>query len=134
MNEVFVDTSGLFALPVEGDDNHPAARRVAPSLRHQGARLVTSSFVVLETVTLLQARVGVAAVRIFNRDVLPLLDVVRVSEDLLHRSMAALLASSHRRISITDWSSFVLMRERGIVRVFAYDEDFARQGFELVIV
>ena len=133
MNEVFVDTSGLFALLVEGDDNHPAARRVAPSLRRQGARLVTSSFVVLETVTLLQARVGVAAVRIFSRDVLPLLDVVWVGEDLLHRSTAALLASSHRRVSLTDWSSFVIMRERGIVRVFAYDEDFARQGFELVI-
>ena len=134
MNEVFVDTSALYALLVEADDNHHAARTVAPSLRDRGARLVTSSFVFLETVTLLQTRVGVAAVRIFYRDVLPVLDVVWVGEDLLHRAMAALLASSHRRVSLTDWSSFVLMRERGIVHVFAFDEDFARQGFELVAV
>ena len=132
MTEVFVDTSALFSLLVDTDDNHEAARMAAPSLRDQDASLVTSSFVVLETVTLLQTRIGVAAVRIFYQDVLPLLKVAWIDEDLLHRAMAALLASSHRRISLTDWSSMTLMRERGIVHVFAFDEDFARQGFELV--
>ena len=132
MNEVFVDTSALYALLVEGDDNHQWALGAAPSLRSSGASLVTSSFVVLETVTLLQSRIGVAAVRVFHRDVLPLLGVVLVDEGQLHRALAALLASSHRRVSLTDWSSFTIMRERGIGRVFAFDEDFARQGFELV--
>ena len=132
MTDVFVDTSALFALLVETDDNHRAACAAAPSLRDQDAGLVTSSFVVLETVTLLQARVGVAAVRIFHRDVLPLLNVAWIDEDLLHRAMSALLASSQRRISLTDWSSITLMRDRGIVHAFAFDDDFARQGFELV--
>ena len=126
MTEVFVDTSALFALLVETDENHEAARTAVPSLRDQDASLVTSSFVVLETVTLLQSRIGVAAVRIFYRDLLPLLKVVWIDEDLLHRSMSALLASSRRRVSIT------LMRERGIVHAFAFDDDFAMQGFELV--
>lgn len=134
MNEIFVDTSALYALLVEDDDNHQAARTAAPMLRGQSANLVTSSFVVLETVTLLQTRIGISAVRIFYRDVLPLLNVVWVGEDLLHRAMAALLASSHRGISLTDWSSITLMRERGIMHAFAFDEDFARQGFELVPV
>lgn len=132
MTEVFVDTSALFALLVETDENHEAARTTAPSLRDQDAGLVTSSFVVLETITLLQSRVGVAAVRIFHRDLLPLLKVAWIDEDLLHRAMSALLASSRRRISITDWSSITLMRERGIVHAFAFDDDLARQGFELV--
>ena len=132
MTEVFVDTSALFALLVDTDDNHEAARAAAPSLRDQDASLVTSSFVVLETVTLLQTRIGVAAVRIFYRDVLPLLKVAWINEDLLHRAMSALLASSHRRVSLTDWSSITLMRERGIVHVFAFDDDFASQGLELV--
>ena len=132
MTEVFVDTSALFALLVETDENHEAARTAVPSLRDQGASLVTSSFVVLETITLLQSRIGVAAVRIFYRDLLPLLKVAWIDEDLLHRAMSALLASSRRRISVTDWSSITLMRERGIVHAFAFDEDFVMQGFELV--
>ena len=88
MNEVFVDTSALYALLVETDDNHRAARTSAWSLRDHGAHLVTSSFVVLETVTLLQARAGIAAVRIFYRDVLPLFTVAWVGEQHLHRAMA----------------------------------------------
>ena len=133
MNEVFVDTSALYALLVESDGNHRAARPAAQSLRSQDARLVTSSFVVLETISLLQARLGVETVRVFYRDVLPLLDVIWVGEELLHRAMAALLASSQRGTSITDWSSFTFMRERGIGRAFAFDDDFSRQGFELVV-
>ena len=127
-----MDTSALYALLVESDDKHRTARSAAQSLRSQNARLVTSSFVVLEAVSLLQARFGVETVRVFYRDVLPLLKVVWASEELLHRAMAALLASSRRGISITDWSSFTLMRERGIARAFAFDDDFTRQGFELV--
>lgn len=132
VNEVFVDTSALYALLVETDDQHLAARRALPGLRGSGATLVTSSSVVLESVTLLQTRVGVAAVRVFYSDVLPLLIVVWVDDGLLDRAMAALLAASRRGVSLADWSSFTIMRERGIARVFAFDEDFARQGFELV--
>ena len=132
MNEVFVDTSALYALLVETDDNHRAARTAASSFRDRDARLVTSSFVVLETVTLLQTRAGIAAVRIFYRDVLPLLTVAWVGEEHLHRAMAALLGASKRGVSLTDWSSITLMRERGIAHIFAFDEDFARPGFEIV--
>ena len=132
VNEVFVDTSALYALLVETDDKHPAARGALPALRGGGANLVTSSFVVLESVTLLQSRIGVAAVRAFHDDVMPLLVVVWVGEGLLHRATASLLAASHRSVSLTDWSSFMIMRERGIERAFAFDGNFARQGFDLV--
>ena len=131
MNEVFVDTSALFALLVQSDDNHRAARSAAQSLRSRDARLVTSSFAVLEAISLLQGRFGIETVRVFYRDVLPLLKVPWISEELLHRAMAALLASSQRGTSITDWSSFALMRERGIERAFVFD-DFSRQGLETV--
>lgn len=132
VNEVFVDTSALYALLVETDDKHLVARGALPALRGGGANLVTSSFVVLESVTLLQSRIGVAAVRAFYGDVLPLLVVVWVGEGMLHRAMVSLLAASLRGVSLTDWSSFTIMRERGIERVFAFDGDFARQGFKLV--
>ena len=132
MSEVFADTSALYALLVDTDANHEASLAAASSLRGEGARLVTTSHVVLETVSLLQSRIGVEAVRTFYRDVLPLLEVVWVDEELLHGAMAALVAASHRRISLTDWSGITLMRSRGMMRAFAFDDDFARQGFELV--
>ena len=61
-----------------------------------------------------------------------LLDVVWIDERHLHTGMTSLLATSHRRVSLTDWSGITLMRSRGVMRAFAFDGDFARQGFELV--
>ena len=133
MTPVFVDTSALYALLVRGDDKHQAALETAAELRAARASLATSSFVVLETVALLQARVvGVAAVRTFYLDMLPLMEVVRIDSGLLDRAMRALLAASSRRISLTDWTSITLMQERGWPQAFAFDEDFARQGLDLV--
>ena len=131
MDEVFVDTSALYALLVAEDANHAAARGIVISLRDRDARLVSSSYVVLETVALLQSRAGITAVETFYRAVLPMLQVVWIDETLLHRAMGALLAAAQRRISLTDWSSFTIMRERGIRATFAFDDDFARQGFEV---
>jgi predicted nucleic acid-binding protein len=37
-----------------------------------------------------------------------------------------------RGISFVDRTSFELMRAEGIARAFAFDRDFARQGFETV--
>ena len=132
MNETFVDTSALYAFLVENDDNHAAAEVAVMGLRDEGVGLATSSFVVLETVSLLQARVGMDTVRAFYFDLLPLLRVVAVEEALFHRAMHALLGASRRNISLTDWTSFTLMRELGMVRVFAFDVDFVAQGFEVV--
>ena len=132
MTPVFVDTSALYALLVRGDDNHQAALDTALSLQTTGASLATSSFVVLETVALLQARVGVDAVRAFYLDMLPLMEIVWIDSGLLDRAMRALLAASSRRISLTDWTSITLMQERGWSQAFAFDEDFARQGLDVL--
>ncbi len=85
-----------------------------------------------ETVALLQARSGLDAARRFHDDVLPALTIVWVADSLYQRSMAALLAASTRRVSLTDWMSFVVMRDRGIQQAFAFDRHFSFQGFELV--
>ncbi len=132
MTHVFVDTSALYALLVRGDDNHQAALDTALSLQTAGASLATSSFVVLETVALLQARVGVDAVRALYLDMLPLMEIVWIDSGLLDRAMRALLAASSRRISLTDWTSITLMQERGWSQAFAFDEDFARQGLDVL--
>ena len=34
-----------------------------------------------------------------------------------------------RDVSLVDWTSFELMRELGVVQAFAFDDDFASQGF-----
>jgi len=129
MNEVFVDTSAFYAFLVANDRCHDRAREALTRLGEGNAALITSSLVLQETVALLQARVGISAVRSFHYSVAPALEVVWIEDQLYHRSMAALISADSRSVSLTDWSSFEVMRSRGLKRAFTFDRHFETQGF-----
>ena len=132
MNGVFVDTSAIYAFVVAEDENHARAKAALASLQADDANLVSSSYVIQETVTLLQARVGISAVRTVHRLIFPALEIEWIDQALYRRAMAGLLAAARRDVSLTDWTSFEVMRARGIERAFAFDPDFAGQGFLLL--
>ena len=54
--EIFVDTSGFYALLVKRDDKHAEASRILQSAAREQRGFVTSDYVLDETATLLQAR------------------------------------------------------------------------------
>ena len=91
---------------------------------------VTHSSIIVETAALVQRRLGMAAVRTLLDDLLPLFDVVWVDAELHAQAATALLAANHRQISLVDWTSFAVMRQRAIDEAFAFDDDFAQRGFE----
>src|SRR6187200_1476046 len=55
-NEIFIDTSGFYAMLVRGDDKHAAAKRVLREARRRKRGFVTTDYVLDETATLLKAR------------------------------------------------------------------------------
>lgn len=128
---VFVDTSALYAVLDRDDANHAAASEAFDALLDQ-ATLVTHSYVVVEATALVQRRLGMEAVRALADDALPAIELIFVDESLHRAASAALLASGERGISLVDWTSFELMRRRGLTDAFAFDDDFAREGFRLV--
>ena len=128
---VFADTSALYAVLDRDDDNHAAAGEAFAALLDQAA-LLTHGYVVVETSALVQRRLGMEAVRALADDVLPALELVFVDESLHRAAAAALLASGARDVSLVDWTSFELMRRLGVEEAFAFDDEFARQGFALI--
>ncbi|MBI4729602.1 MAG: PIN domain-containing protein [Acidobacteria bacterium] len=129
---VLVDTSAFFALLDADDEHHADAAPVWRDLVLADAPLLTHSYVLLETVALLQRRLGLEAVSAFRDDLLHPVRSVWIDEETHERAMAALVASGDRGVSLVDRVSFEVMRARGIRRVFAFDPDFARAGFEVV--
>ena len=129
----FVDTSALYALLDADHDNHAEA---ANWLRGRGAspenELVTHSYVIVETAALVHHRLGAAAVRDLFNAFLPALTVVFVDAGLHARATAACLAGLSRRMWFVDRVSFELIRDSALDRAFAFDRDFAREGFTLV--
>ncbi|HET6618013.1 MAG TPA: PIN domain-containing protein [Gemmatimonadota bacterium] len=132
MARVYVDTSAFYPLLVHAEEDHVRAREVFERLRDEAARLVANSFVVLETVSLLQRRWGIEAVRDWERRMEPLVEIEWVDAETYRRAMVALLASADRHISLTDCSSFETIRQAKIERVFSFDRHFRNRGFELL--
>jgi predicted nucleic acid-binding protein len=126
---VFIDTSAFFAILDADDDNHAAAGRIWKTLIEESAELVCSNYVLIECFAVLQRRVGLAAARVFQSDVVGVVQVRWVDEALHAAGVAALLTAGRRQLSLVDCVSFELMRRLGLRTAFAFDQDFADQGF-----
>lgn len=130
---VFVDTSAIYALIDQEDGNHDAALEWLDHARREAdAILVTHNYVVIESVALVQSRLGIPAVRNLIDGLLPVINIHFVDENLHGSATRAFLASAKRKLSLVDWISFEMMRDRSISQAFAFDRDFAAQGFKIV--
>ncbi|MBN2492279.1 MAG: PIN domain-containing protein [Planctomycetes bacterium] len=128
MRRMFVDTSAWFAYVNRSDPDHAA---VAPVLRAHEGRLVTSSYVFDELVTLLRYRADHAtAVRVgaWILDAATV-DLVQVTAEDERRAWALFTGRPDQSYSFTDCTSFALMRRLGIDEAVALDDDFVREGF-----
>lgn len=128
---VFADTSALFALLVHNDYMHVRARLNFEHFMENNTGLLTSSYVLLETLTLLQRRVSLEAVWDFHYKIMPLLEVVWADEDWHSRAFQRLQAERNRSVSLTDCLSFEIMEARGISTAFTFDKHFSERGFTM---
>jgi predicted nucleic acid-binding protein len=127
---VFADTSALFALLVHDDYMHVRARANFERFLQDDSQLLTSSYVLLETLTLLQRRVSLEAVWDFNLKLRPILDVIWVDEGWHNRALQRLHSERNRTVSLTDCLSFEIMEAREITMAFTFDRHFTERGFE----
>ena len=129
---VFVDTSALFALLAANDIMHRKASRNFAHCAEQEAQLVTSSYVLVETLALLQSRIGLQAVSGFQLKFLPLLDVIWADGEWHNRAVQRLLSQGRRNLSLVDCLSFEIMESLDIKRAFSFDKHFREHGFEVI--
>jgi len=131
MERLFVDTSAWFAYVNRRDPDHAAVRNVFNAFP---GRLVTSNFILDETVSLCLYRLGrqaanrVGSVLFDPKEV----DLLRITADDEHAAWALFLDRPDQRYSFTDCTSFVLMHRLGLDTALALDSDFAAEGFRVL--
>jgi len=130
--KVFVDTSSLLAVLDADDLNHTSAKTLWESLLGGGTDLVTHNYVLVETSALVLRRLGLDALRIFERDIAPVFRVVWVTQDVHEAAVGAHLLAARRALSLVDCVSFEVMRRAGLRSAFAFDPHFAEFGYELL--
>ena len=131
MSTVFVDTSGFYAVLDRDDAHHGRAKAAWERLLRQ-ATLLTNNYVLIETTALVQHRLGLAALRAFSHDILPLLQVEWVSESRHRAALEALLAAARKKLSLVDCVSFQTMRECGLRSAFCFAVHYREQGFDTI--
>ena len=128
----YIDTSAFFALLDRDDANHKKASAAWTQILNPEHVLVTSNYVLVETFALLQSRLGFSAVRGFQEDILPLLNIEFVNSGTHHAGISALLSASRRNLSFVDCVSFEVMRSQGIRNAFSFVPHFKEQGFTVI--
>jgi uncharacterized protein len=129
---IFIDTSAFFAVLDKRDKDHSAADRIWQRIITTGDVLLCHNYVLVEVSALLQHRLGLEAVRTFEEDIVPVLNVLWIDERTHRSAVSALLAASRRSLSLVDCASFEVMRAAGIKAAFVYDSDFRAQGFDVL--
>lgn len=129
---IFVDTSALLAVVDADDDFHVTARGEWASLLDQGAGLLSTNYVLLESTAFLRRRLGMEAVRLFVGDVVPAFEITWIASELHDLAVSSLIAANRRQLSLVDLTSFSVMRASHIDTAFTFDQHFAEQGFSVV--
>jgi len=130
---LYFDTSAFIALNDRSDGRHPQAREFYETLT--GAdRLLTSNFVIDETVTRLRCTIGVGEALAFADAVLKgkLYSVLYVDQELERAALAVMKRFRDKRLSFTDCTTIALVQSRKLDAVFAFDDDFAKAGLPVV--
>ena len=133
MRRAFVDTAGWMMLVDAADRRHEDARRWRDDHLAAGGSLVTSDYVVDETLTLLRMRLGLRVAGRWwgmvagSRRV----EVTRIDQGRAERARAWFFSWSDQRFSFTDCTSFVLMEELGLGAALTSDRHFLTAGFRI---
>lgn len=129
--KVLVDTSAWITLADASDANHALAHRLWTRLRHQNAQLFVTSYIVLETIAVLQRRFGINAIPPFL-NYLHNVEIEWVQEPLHQQGLSLLLQQNRRGLSLVDCVSFEFMQREAITIAFCFDAHFSEFGFQLL--
>ena len=125
---IFIDTSALYALMDADDRNHDAARDAWAQWLDQPIQFLTSNYVLLESLALIQHRLGIQAARQFDEELTPVLTVHWVDAEFHATALKMMLAIGKRDLSLVDCTNIELMRRLGHRTIFAFDRHYPEQG------
>jgi hypothetical protein len=134
MNAVFVDTGGWMACADRADPAHAACTTARDATLEAGRILITTDFVVDETLTLIRFRLGLAAANAWWRQIdgSTRLRWERVENDRFERSWNLFFQYRDKDLSFTDCTSIAVMRELKLTTVMTTDGHFRQVGFDVL--
>lgn len=132
MKKLFIDSSAFIALTDRSESNHESAVDFVETLPNS-VRLVTSNFILDESVTRVRTLLGVEVAYQLGKEILSSkkYDLISVTDEVCRLALEKMKKFRDKRFSFTDCTSFVLMETLKIEEAFAFDDDFTKAGFQI---
>lgn len=133
MPELFVDTSGWGHLVDPTQAYHSLAATIYRTARQQRRKVITTNYVIIELVALLTSPLHVPRPSLIafieGLKTSPHVEVIHVDSMLDEQAWQLLKSHQDKEWSLVDCTSFVLMKQRGILEALTTDHHFEQAGF-----
>ncbi|MDJ0730650.1 MAG: PIN domain-containing protein [Crocosphaera sp.] len=133
MLEIFVDTSGWGNLVDKSQPYHQLMVQLYREAKQQKRRLITSNYVITEVVALLTSPLRIPRPKIisFVNSIKqsPYVDIIHIDQEKDDDAWVLLASREDKEWSLVDCSSFIIMKERGILEALTNDIHFEQAGF-----
>jgi predicted nucleic acid-binding protein len=129
MTVVLMDTVGLLAMWEDTDQWHAAAEQDMTALQAQKARLVTTSFILLECGNAASRKPYRSDVDLLRRKMEADGRVIAPLESDIEQAWTEYRRGNAGDAGVVDHVSFIIMRRLGITDAFTNDRHFKMAGF-----
>jgi hypothetical protein len=131
--KIFVDTSAWLALNDRNDQYHSEAVSKLKIVTKQKIELITSEYVLDESITIIRYRVSHKAAVVFGDSLMnsTIVTVADITEEERFRAWMLFKKYDDKELSFTDCTSFALMNKLKLRKAFAFDDHFKQIGFEV---
>lgn len=134
---IFVDTGAWIALSDRKDQKYDEAVAIFTRLKQQKERLLTTDYVVDETVTRLRYDLnhsaGIKFLELVERaEKTGVLTLVRIDEKLFEEAKSLFRTYDSAILSFTDCTSFAVCQIFNLNAAFAFDQHFPMIGISLL--
>jgi predicted nucleic acid-binding protein len=130
--KVFVDTIAWLALYDRNDRFHHEAKGKLSDIQKNRIDLVTSDYILDESLTIVRLRVNHAAAVVFGTALLNsrIVQMIHLTEADKSAAWEIFRKFSDKDFSFTDCTSFAVMKRLGLQSCFTFDAHFGQMGFE----
>ncbi len=132
-NKVFIDTSGWANLFIATESYHEQAKEWFQHKRQQNQAMVTTNYVVIELVALLNSPLRVPRPQLFKyveavRNA-PYINLIYIEPAIDSAAWELLKTREDKAWSLVDSTSFIVMQQLGIKEALTTDHHFEQAGF-----
>ncbi len=129
-----MDTAGWMACADSADPAHVRSCEARDAALHAGQTLVTTDFVVDESLSLIRFRLGMTAADTWWQQIdhSPRLRWERIDSTRFEKARQLFFQYRDKDFSFTDCTSFAIMREFRITHAITTDRHFRQMGFQML--